>query len=565
MALLMAAALASAPGVPAYAQVRMPALGDNGDDGLTIASERRYGDQIMREVRRDPAYFDDPVLLEYAQGLWQRLVEAAVRRGDIGEDVRTQFPWELFLVRDRSVNAFALPGGYVGVHLGLIGLTGSTDELASVLAHELSHVSQRHIARGMASAGRQGALGLAAMILGVLAASRANSPDLAQAAIAGGQAAMIQGQLNFSREMEREADRIGLAVLQDAGFVPTGMARMFEKLEQSSRLNDAGQYPYLRTHPLTIERVAETRARVGFAPEAPVPDAQLHALMQARARVWMDDSVDAWRRLAAQADSLSVPQAAPASAPAASLREQLGVLYGAALAQSRLQQHEAARANAQALQRLAREAGAPPAVRRAAVLLQAEVELAAGAPARARALLDDAEVAAALLRPGMLLRGQAAWQAAVAGAAGATGAAGPGGAAGAAGAAGAVLAPVSPVAREVREALVESAGALQTWVAQHRADAAAWQLLARHHDVLGQPLRAARAWAETRAALGDLGAAVDLLRTARRTVPASTAADFIEASVIDARLRELEAQRREIARELRGGTRAQGAREDGGG
>ena len=542
MALLLAASLASAPGVPAWAQVNMPALGDSGDEGLTIASERRYGEQIMREVRRDPAYFDDPVLLEYVQGLWQRLVEAAVRRGDIGEDVRTQFPWELFLVRDRSVNAFALPGGFVGVHLGLIAMTGSPDELASVLAHELSHVSQRHIARGMASAGRQGALGVAAMILGVLAASRANSPDLAQAAIAGGQAAMIQGQLNFSREMEREADRIGLAVLREAGFVPAGMARMFEKLEQSSRLNDTGQYPYLRTHPLTIERVAEARARVGFAPEEPMPDAQLHAMMQARARVWMDDGVDAWRRLAAQAESASgagAPDAAPsATAPAASPRERLGALYGAALAQSRLQQHEAARGHVQALQRLAREAGEPLAVRRAALLLGAEVELAAGAPARARALLADAGVEAAQPRPVLLLRGQAAWQAATASAAPAPGA---------------------------REALVESAGALQTWVALHRTDAAAWQLLARHHDALGQPLRAARAWAETRAALGDLGAAIDLLRTARRTVPATAAGDFIEASVIDARLRELEAQRRELARDLRGGARAAGGREEGGG
>ena len=114
-------------------------------------------------------------------------------------------------MRDRSVNAFALPGGYVGVHLGLIAMTGTRDELASVLAHELSHVTQRHIARGIANSKRQSLIGLAAMILGVLAASRAGSADGANAAIVGGQAAAIQGQLNFSRDMEREADRIGFA------------------------------------------------------------------------------------------------------------------------------------------------------------------------------------------------------------------------------------------------------------------------------------------------------------------------------------------------------------------
>jgi predicted Zn-dependent protease len=111
MALLLCAATALAPASQPLAQVRMPALGDDGDEGLPVAAERRYGEQIMREVRRDPAYLDDPVLLEYVQSLWERLVAAAERRGDIGPDLRTQFPWELFLVRDRSVNAFALPGG----------------------------------------------------------------------------------------------------------------------------------------------------------------------------------------------------------------------------------------------------------------------------------------------------------------------------------------------------------------------------------------------------------------------------------------------------------------------
>ncbi|MEO7246186.1 MAG: M48 family metalloprotease, partial [Rubrivivax sp.] len=187
----------------------LPSLGDSASDDFSVGEEKRVGEQIMREVVRDPQYLDDPVLLAYVQSLWQPLVTSARQLGQIGADTSTAFSWDVFLVRDGSVNAFALPGGHVGVHLGLIAMTTSADELASVLAHELSHVSQRHIARSIGSAKRIGMVGLAAMLLGVLVASRAGSADAAQAAVVGGQAALAQGQLNFSRDMEREADRIG--------------------------------------------------------------------------------------------------------------------------------------------------------------------------------------------------------------------------------------------------------------------------------------------------------------------------------------------------------------------
>src|SRR5439155_1151642 len=136
----------------------------------------------------------------YLQGIFQPLVVAARQRGEIGPDIDQRFAWEPFLVRDRTVNAFALPGGFVGVHLGLISMTASRDELASVLAHEMSHVTQRHIARSVASSSRQSLVGLAAMILGAIAASRSSHADALQAVVVGGQAAMAQGQLNFSRD-----------------------------------------------------------------------------------------------------------------------------------------------------------------------------------------------------------------------------------------------------------------------------------------------------------------------------------------------------------------------------
>ena len=285
---------------PLRAQNNLPALGDAATEDFGVATERHVGEQIMREIRRDPEYLDDPLLLEYVQGIWSPLVGESRREGHITPDIDSRFAWEAFLVRDRSVNAFALPGGYVGVHLGLIAITASRDELASVLAHELSHITQRHIARGIANSKRQSIIGLAALLIGIIAASRSNSASAANAAIAGSQAGMIQGQLNFSRDMEREADRIGFQLLAGAGFAPSGMAAMFEKLDQAARLNDSGGYPYLRSHPLTTERIGEARARMGTATARPAPGPNVasfeHALAQARSRVLMDTRVDALRR-----------------------------------------------------------------------------------------------------------------------------------------------------------------------------------------------------------------------------------------------------------------------------
>ena len=299
---LALAALVPLPALsPAQAQVRLPALGESAAEDFGVGTERRVGEQIMREIRRDPDYLDDPVLLEYLQSIWAPLVAAARAAGNIEPDIEHQFPFESFLVRDRAVNAFALPGGYVGVYLGLIAITATTDELASVLAHELSHVTQRHIARSMGASQRASMVGLATLILGILAASRANSVDLANAAIMGSQAAAVQGQLNFSRDMEREADRLGYGVLGAAGFSPAAMAGMFEKLDNASRLNDNGSFPYLRSHPLTVERMAEARSRALFSGPETTKTPLRHALMQARARVLMDADPAQLRRCEDQA------------------------------------------------------------------------------------------------------------------------------------------------------------------------------------------------------------------------------------------------------------------------
>ena len=183
-ALASACALAialPAPWTPALAQNALPALGDTDSADFSIGTERKLGDDIMRQVRTDPDYVDDPLLLEYLQAVWQPLVVAGRSLGNITADLDQRFSWEPFLVRDASVNAFAWPGGYVGVHLGLIAITQTSDELASVLAHEMSHVSQRHIARSITGDSKRSLVGLAALLLGLLAASRSHSPEIGRA------------------------------------------------------------------------------------------------------------------------------------------------------------------------------------------------------------------------------------------------------------------------------------------------------------------------------------------------------------------------------------------------
>jgi predicted Zn-dependent protease len=495
----------SAP--PVMAQDRLPALGEASSDDLSVGNERRLGEQIMRDIRRDPDYLDDPVLQEYLQSIWQPLVAAARERGDIAPEVDQRFALEPFLVRDRTVNAFALPGGYVGVHLGLIAMTTTRDELASVLAHELTHVTQRHIVRGMVNSQRQSLIGLAGMILGIIAASRSNRVDGANAIFTGSQAVAVQGQLNFSRDMEREADRIGFGVLTRAGFAPGGMAAMFEKLDQSSRLNDSGGFPYLRTHPMNAERIGEARSRMGTAARVPPVSVLAHTAAQARSRVMMDARVDALRRWQAQE--------APADA---SVSDKLMAAYASALASTLLR--DWARADTALRLALGLVRGSPRSdaqAEREVVLLQVQSLLARGEAARAAEALKPYAKAdgAPASRAVMLLSAQVA-----------------------------MSLDKPAVQRSVEE--------MQTWTTLHPTDALVWSQLGRSWQELGQGLRALRAEAESRIAVGDLTGGVDRLRAGQKLARSSPTVDFIEASVIDSRLREIETQvRRREAEERR--------------
>ncbi len=533
--LTLALATATATGglsahLPAAAQVRLPALGESASDDLSVSAERRLGDQIMREGRRDPQYLDDPVLLEYLLQLWQPLVDAAQKLGDINPEIERAFAFEAFLVRDRSVNAFAMPGGYVGVHLGLMALTQTPDQLASVLAHELTHVTQRHIARSIAPQQRASLVALASLLLGVFAASRSNSVDMANAAITTGQAAAIQTQLNFSRDVEREADRIGFNVLSAAGYAPGGMASMFEKMDAASRITDSGGFPYLRSHPLTVDRISEARNRTLLAGQPLPQPSLLHAAMQARARVLMDDSAQSLQRLNGASSSPL-------------LADRVGALVAGALAASMLKDHARAQALAvQAQQEAAKAVQREPAAERMLGLLQAELAMARGDAPAALAALDRLP-ARSSERPPLLLRAQALLL---------------------------LQQGSASSANDLTPALRQSTEALQTWVSDHSQDAAAWELLAATSQALvggsegqGMRLRSLRAGAEARVVLGDLTGAIDRLRSAQQVSRGATGQDFIEGSVIDARLRQLMAQRRQLqldARESRSGR--QGAPEE---
>ena len=513
---------------------RLPSLGEPDSGDISEGTERRVGEYVMRQIRRDPAYLDDPLLLAYAQALWNPLVRVARARGEIVAETDQAFAWETFLLRDKSINAFALPGGFVGIHLGLIAQAATTDELAAVLAHELTHVTQRHIARSNSSARRQSALGLAGMLLGLLAAARSGSPDLAQATIMGSQAAMAQGQLNFSRDMEREADRIGFTIMTEAGYNGAGVAAIFERLQRANRLNDSGNFPYLRSHPLTVERIGEAQSRVQQAQAqaqsanlgaagGPVgqtvriteqrlaldlPSQEMHQLMRARARVLMELQVPAlrrWQALAAQDNAVE---------------DRVATLYSATLASLLLGEPRAAQRHLQELQARPLLPSSRPVVD----MLSAEVAVAEGQAHRATAQLESLNGRDRAVR---LARAEAALK----------------------------WLQQSTDLRErakARQALQLHADGLATWVIDRKHDALAWSVLSTCHQALDQPLRAVRAEAEARWALGDLNGALDRFKAGQRLVRSSRAPDYVEASVIDSRLRDLERERRRAFAEIRG-------------
>lgn len=481
----------------------LPRLGDG--VALSLAAERRLGERIARHLYQDPMLVEDPALTDYLDAIWQPLLQAARSRGELEPAMDSRFAWTLLMSRERSLNAFALPGGFLGIHLGLIGNADSADELAAVLGHELSHITQRHIARLMAAQDARSPLVLGAMILGALAAGAAGNVDVGTAVIASGQAAAMQAQLSFSRDMEREADRVGFGVATQAGFDGQGYVGLLGKLADAARLNDGGAYPYLRSHPMNSERMADMQARLPREPSGPAAarlDPAWHTMMAARAQVLSSDAPDGYRLLGATG---------AARTDGAGDLATLSRHYAAALSAARLRDTGKALGSLAAL----RAWPMPDAQARAAVLgLSLEVLLMTGA----RATLDGASLST--LRAQALAAPQRALRLLGAQAALAEGEPGP------------------------------AMEALQEWLAQHPEDGPVWQQLAGLCQAAGLPLRAVRAEAEARLARYDLPGARDRLKAAA-SLPQGGTDEHFDRSIIDARLREVEARlsRQTLARD----------------
>lgn len=254
----------------------LPDLGEAARTAFSEAHEARLGREIMRQITASRDYLRDAELTNYLNILGDRLAASS-------PSPHRRF--EFFVVRDPSINAFALPGGYIGVHTGLISAVRNESELAAVLAHEIAHVTQNHLARMVEAQKTSGLTSLAALAVAILA-SRSNS-QLSQAAVTLAGALNVQNQLDFSREHEREADRVGLQALVQAGFSPHGMVSFFERLQAHGQLMETNAPAYLRTHPLTFQRIADMQNRVAEMPYRQHQDSLEFRLV--RARVWADE------------------------------------------------------------------------------------------------------------------------------------------------------------------------------------------------------------------------------------------------------------------------------------
>lgn len=447
----------------------LPDLGGPGDAALSPQMERRIGESIVREIRRDPTYLDDPEIASYLGNLGARLTQVMVG---------ARYDFEFFVIRDPAINAFALPGGFVGVHTGLIASAETESELASVLGHEIGHVAQRHIAR-MFGQQQQMQTPLMVALAAALLLGRSR-PDLASGAAAAVQAGAVQSQLNYSRDFEREADRVGLQALGAAGFDPRAMAVFFEKMQRSTRVSDDNSVPgYLRTHPVTFERIADAQNKAAAMPYRQHLDTAEFQLVRAKLRADIGEPRDAVVHFES-----SLRDGRYASKAAAH--------YGLASALLRARRPREAEAE---IARLHATGASDSMVE----TLAARVKQAQGDRAGAAALLGEA-------------RGRFPYS--------------------------------SPVLYAYVEALHEAGRndaaltALNEALRLHARDARLRSLQAKSYAALGKRLLQHQAQAEVYALEGSLPAAIEQLQLARLAGDG----DFYQLSVVDARLKDLRAQ-----------------------
>jgi predicted Zn-dependent protease len=265
-----------AEGAPATTD--LPDIGTPSDAVFTTQDEYQIGTMIVRGLRDSGVILEDPEIGEYIQGIGAGLA-AHAQEGNV--------KFTFLVMKDPSINAFALPGGFVVVHSGLILATTSESELAGVLSHEISHITQRHIARSIQNQSRSSLVSTAAMLAAILVGAISGNANVGMAGVVAGESAALQHQLNFSRENEIEADRVGIGVMAATGYDTNGMATFFETLNR--RMGGAGPnakiIEFLQTHPVTGARVAEARARAQAYPLVRPIDTTGYQLTREKLRV----------------------------------------------------------------------------------------------------------------------------------------------------------------------------------------------------------------------------------------------------------------------------------------
>jgi len=279
IALLLAAMLLLLCSAGARAQGAgsdLPGIGSAANSTLTLDDEYQLGRMVVRGLRDQGLILEDPEVTDYIQALGNRIVAQI-------PDSEQRFTF--FVVRENSINAFALPGGFIGVNYGLLTATANEAQLASVLAHEIAHVTQRHIARGIQAQGRSAMASAAAMLAAILIGMATGTPDAMQAGIAVAQGVAAQQQINFTRANEYEADRVGIGFLAAAGFDPQGMPDFFETLSRRAGLAGVGVPELLRTHPVTSNRIAESRDRAALLAPTITAETPAYAFVRERVRV----------------------------------------------------------------------------------------------------------------------------------------------------------------------------------------------------------------------------------------------------------------------------------------
>ena len=356
--LLLLVSIALTGGTSLAAELELPELGDESASVLSPQQERMLGENFMRRARRELDMIDDPELNEYIQALGRKLT---------AHSDRPPQEFRFFIINNPSINAFAVPGGFIGVNTGLILAAHNEAELAAVLAHEIAHITQRHIPRMIAEAKRTSIPAMAAMLAAIVLAGASGSGQAGEAAIALTAASLAQKELNFTRAFEQEADRLGMGILTRAGYDARAMPAFFERLLDWSKLYESNLPEFLRTHPITTRRISESRDQAEHFAKRAAPDNVQFFHAQAKLRAQ------------SKASPAEIVREFKAALAAGNYRHADAEHYGYALALLANQQSDAARKEVQRL--LQQRADYPPYR-----IARAEIELAAGKPTEALAI-----------------------------------------------------------------------------------------------------------------------------------------------------------------------------------